>query len=66
MGGFFGERKDEILDLIPNEYLAKTIVIKNANLENLANQLKTADLNYPLIAISHMQIVISVKSAHYL
>ena len=50
MGGFFGERKDEILDLIPNEYLAKTIVIKNANLENLANQLKTADLNYPLIA----------------
>lgn len=49
MGGFFGEKKDEILKLIPSQYLAKTIVVKNADLTNLNVRLFEAQIDYPLI-----------------
>ncbi|MEY2923686.1 MAG: hypothetical protein RLZZ337_226 [Bacteroidota bacterium] len=50
MGGFFGERKDEILALIPNNLLANGISIKNGDLTGLKERMSSASIVYPVIA----------------
>jgi hypothetical protein len=50
MGGFFGERKDEILALIPNEYKASSINVTNGLTLDLAKKvLAENNLQLPLI-----------------
>ena len=51
MGGFFGERKDEILDLIPQEYKVKGVPIyRKKSIEDLQAILSSNNLNFPLVA----------------
>jgi len=52
MGGFFGERKDEILALIPNEYKASSI--------NVTNGL-TLDLAKKVLAENNLQLPVILK-----
>lgn len=51
LGGFYGESKTEILDLINPQYLPKSISVTSAdNLEHVFNQMQLIDLTYPVIA----------------
>ncbi|MCU0447191.1 MAG: hypothetical protein MUE85_20030 [Microscillaceae bacterium] len=51
MGGFFGESKKDILNKIPTQYLPKSAFIsQNQTWEDIDNQLKINDLQFPLIA----------------
>tara|TARA_B110000858_G_scaffold33941_1_gene37806 strand:+ start:833 stop:1060 length:228 start_codon:yes stop_codon:yes gene_type:complete len=43
MGGFFGERKDEILALIPNEYKASSINVTNGLTLDLAKKVLASE-----------------------
>ncbi len=48
--GFYGEKKIDILKLIPSQYLAKTIFIqKETSVDVVFNQLKINNLYYPII-----------------
>ncbi len=49
MGGFFGEQKNDIMELVPNGYKCKEILVK-ANAELSPSNLKDADLSFPLFA----------------
>jgi len=50
MGGFFGEHKDEILDLIPKEYTVKSIhITKNHHLDEIENLLAKHSLLFPVV-----------------
>ena len=51
MGGFFGEHKDEILDLIPENYKAKGVFLKGKkSKEEFDSLIKTNNLYFPLVA----------------
>jgi hypothetical protein len=49
MGGFFGEHKDEILDLIPDEYKVKSIHITSNDLTRLESIINEQGFGFPLI-----------------
>ena len=50
MGGFFGERKSEIMDLIPSSYVVKSIhVTRIHSSDSLAKIIEEAELTLPLI-----------------
>ena len=50
MGGFFGEQKDEILDLIPSDYKVKTIsVVRKYEEDELKELLRENSLVFPLV-----------------
>ncbi len=50
-GGFYGEKKTEIMKHISHDYLAKAIFIeKEINFEKVLNQLTISELTYPIIA----------------
>ena len=51
LGGFFGESKSEILALIDEKYLPKSIEVKNKmDFDAMITQLKSNQINFPLIA----------------
>lgn len=50
MGGFYGERKDDIQELFSSNYLVKSVVIKNGDIKNLEGELIEKKINYPVIA----------------
>ncbi len=51
LGGFFGESKSEILGLISEEYLPKSISVPdNADFAFIKEDLQKEELNYPIIA----------------
>ena len=50
MGGFFGEKKHEILDLIPEKYKATSIHITGSLPDNFLLQMESAGITFPVIA----------------
>lgn len=50
LGGFFGESKSDILNLIDKEYLPIFIEVTNQSFDSLLLQIKLNHLTYPLIA----------------
>ena len=50
MGGFFGERKDDILDLIPNEHKVISILIDNESKDLIEDKMIESKLKFPVIA----------------
>lgn len=51
LGGFYGESKTEILDLIERKYLPKTVVVDNSiDFGYILDQMKGLGLIYPIIA----------------
>ena len=50
MGGFFGEKKDEILELIPSQYKARGVHVKNTLNANTAKQLlEENEFEFPVV-----------------
>jgi len=50
MGGFFGEKKDEILELIPSQYKARGVHVKNTLNANTAQQLlEENEFKFPVV-----------------
>ena len=50
LGGFFGESKSDILNLIDNAYLPKSIEVNDINSADVLKFLQEKNINYPLIA----------------
>ncbi len=50
MGGFFGGKKDEILELIPEEYNPKCIHVKSGLNSRIIEEFRTSEIAYPVIA----------------
>ncbi len=51
LGGFYGESKTEILDLIAKQYLPKSFSVNNStNFGNILAQMNEQSLSYPVIA----------------
>jgi hypothetical protein len=50
LGGFFGESKSDILNLIDKQYLPKSIDVNKTSFDSLVILLATQGLSYPLIA----------------
>lgn len=50
MGGFFGEKKNEILDLIPQKYKVKTVDVSGSQTaEEIEEVLEKSQLSYPFV-----------------
>lgn len=50
LGGFFGESKSDILNLIDTKYLPKSLEVTSMNFETLLKLLSSSGIVYPLIA----------------
>ncbi len=51
LGGFYGESKTEILDLIDKQYLPKSVYVDNSiDFGSILDQMKVVGLSYPVIA----------------
>jgi len=50
MGGFFGEKKDEILALISDKFKPKSILISKLRSKMVEELLRSTGINYPVIA----------------
>ena len=50
LGGFFGESKSDILNLIDKKYLPKSIEVNKIDFETLLKRLSSEEITYPLIA----------------
>lgn len=51
LGGFYGESKTEILDLIDKQYLPKSVSVDNTiNFGSILGKMKAIGLSYPVIA----------------
>jgi hypothetical protein len=48
-GGFFGEKKNEILNELPEEYLAKSIFFDSVEVENVIQEIRANSLEYPIV-----------------
>jgi hypothetical protein len=49
MGGFFGEHKDEILDLIPAGYKVKSILVKQGSIADFTELLDEHNFSFPIV-----------------
>lgn len=50
LGGFFGESKQDILKLLPKDYLPKQLFVDKSEIHDIANLLQQHHLQFPLIA----------------
>jgi hypothetical protein len=48
-GGLFGEEKHKIYDLIPKDFLPKTLFIPPEKIHRILDEINTAEMTYPLV-----------------